>query len=122
MKLALVVTQSAAAASNLNVCVYIYPNDIFIYYSSSYACYFGLKPEERLGVADLNLNELRIPGLVQLECGGQGVDMDTFWNEEMTPHALRLAAGSVIESVSSVARGHLLNSFAIVRPPGKFQQ
>lgn len=69
-------------------------------------------------VSDLDLSKLRIPGLMQLECGGQGVDMDTFWNEQLTPEALRVAVGSVVEAVSRVARGQLLNAFAIVRPPG----
>lgn len=54
-----------------------------------------------------------------MECGGQGTDIDTAWNEEQTPGVARLAAGCVIEAALSVAEGKLMNAFAIVRPPGK---
>lgn len=68
----------------------------------------------------LDLSQLPIEGLTQLECGGQGADIDTAWNEELTPGAARLAVGAVIESAMAVAEGRLLNVFAIVRPPGKW--
>lgn len=57
-----------------------------------------------------------------MECGGQGADIDTAWNEEQTPAVARLAAGCVIEAAVSVAEGKLLNAFAIVRPPGKLKR
>lgn len=60
-----------------------------------------------------------IQGLTRLECGGQGADIDTAWNEEQTPGVARLAAGCVIEAAVQVARGKLRNAFAVVRPPGK---
>jgi len=33
----------------------------------------------------------------QLECGGLGVDSDTYWNEQETPSAVRTAVGSLVE-------------------------
>lgn len=89
--------------------------------SPTYTSYFGLSLFERIKLGNLDLSQLPIPGLTQLDCGGQGVDIDTFWNEELTPGALRLAVGSVIESVLTVARGKLMNAFAVVRPPGKWK-
>lgn len=70
-------------------------------------------------MSHLDLSKLPIEGLTQLECGGQGADIDTAWNEELTPDVARLAVGCVIESASRVASGKLSNAFAIVRPPGE---
>jgi len=53
-----------------------------------------------------------------LPCGGQGVDSDTYWNESYTSQAAKIAAGTVIELSTLVARGELKNGFALVRPPG----
>lgn len=87
--------------------------------SETYANYFGRNPYERIKLRQLDLSKLPIEGLTQLECGGQGADIDTAWNEEKTPAVARLAAGCVIEAAVQVAQGKLLNAFAIVRPPGK---
>lgn len=70
-------------------------------------------------MSHLDLSKLPIKGLTQLECGGQGADIDTAWNEELTPNVARLATGCVLEAVTQVAKGKLMNAFAIVRPPGK---
>ncbi|XP_059083212.1 histone deacetylase 4-like isoform X1 [Tigriopus californicus] len=53
-----------------------------------------------------------------LDCGGMGVDGDTYWNEVETPSAVRTAVGSVVELSQKVARGELRNGYALVRPPG----
>jgi len=53
-----------------------------------------------------------------LPCGGQGVDSDTYWNENYTSQAAKIAAGTVLELSTLVARGELKNGFALVRPPG----
>lgn len=66
------------------------------------------------------MSKLPIEGLTQLECGGQGADIDTAWNEELTPNVARLAVGCVVEAATSVASGKLLNAFAVVRPPGEY--
>lgn len=87
--------------------------------SETYTNYFGKSPYERIKVSNLDLSKLPIEGLTQLECGGQGADIDTAWNEVQTPNVARLAAGCVIEAATSVADGKLLNAFAVVRPPGK---
>lgn len=87
--------------------------------SETYSFYFGKSPYERIKISQLDLSKLPIEGLTQLECGGQGADIDTAWNEELTPRAARLATGCVIEAASCVAKGRLQNAFAIVRPPGK---
>lgn len=38
-----------------------------------------------------------------LPCGGRGVDSDTYWNENYTSQAAKIAAGSVIELSSLVS-------------------
>lgn len=43
------------------------------------------------------LAELPVKALVQLSCGGLGVDSDTTWNELHTAPAARMAAGCVID-------------------------
>lgn len=93
--------------------------EIQLCHSETYACYFGKSPYERIKLSQLDLSKLPIEGLTQLECGGQGADIDTAWNEELTPGVARLAAGCVIEAAVSVAKGKLMNAFAVVRPPGK---
>lgn len=85
----------------------------------TYTRYFGLTPHERASLDDLDLSKLPIKGLTQLDCGGIGADIDTAWNEEQTPRAVRTAVGAVIEAASSIIRGQLTNAFAIIRPPGK---
>lgn len=90
-------------------------------FSETYSNYFGKSPYERIKLSKLDLSKLPIEGLTQLECGGQGADIDTAWNEEQTPAAARLAAGCMIEAAVSVAKGKLLNAFAVVRPPGKIR-
>lgn len=87
--------------------------------SETYSNYFGRSPYERIKLRQLDLSKLPIDGLTQLDCGGQGADIDTAWNEEQTPGVARLAVGCVIEAAVQVAKGQLLNAFAIVRPPGK---
>jgi acetoin utilization deacetylase AcuC-like enzyme len=87
--------------------------------SETYVNYFGRSPYERIKLRQLDLSKLPIEGLTQLECGGQGADIDTAWNEEQTPGVARLAAGCVIEAAVRVATGRLLNAFAVVRPPGE---
>lgn len=88
--------------------------------SETYSHYFGKSPYERIKLSQLDLSKLPIEGLTQLECGGQGADIDTAWNEELTPNVARLAVGCVIEAAINVAKGKLMNAFAVVRPPGKF--
>lgn len=90
--------------------------------SKTYSNYFGKSPYERIKLSRLDLSKLPIEGLTQLECGGQGADIDTAWNEEQTPGVARLAAGCVVEAAVAVAEGRLMNAFAIVRPPGKWAQ
>ena len=70
-------------------------------------------------MSKLDLTRLPIVGLAHLECGGQGADIDTPWNEEQTPGVARLAAGCVIEAAVNIAEGRLMNAFAVVRPPGE---
>lgn len=88
--------------------------------SETYSHYFGKSPYDRIKLSQLDLSKLPIEGLTQLECGGQGADIDTAWNEELTPNVARLAVGCVIEAAINVAKGKLMNAFAVVRPPGKF--
>jgi acetoin utilization deacetylase AcuC-like enzyme len=88
-------------------------------HGETYANYFGRSPYERIKLRHLDLTKLPIEGLTQLECGGQGADIDTAWNEEQTPGVARLAVGCVIEAAVRVASGKLLNAFAVVRPPGE---
>lgn len=94
---------------------------LIFYYSETYSCYFGTNPYERIKLSRLDLSKLEIEGLTKLECGGHGADIDTAWNEELTPGVARLAAGCVIEAAIKVAKGILMNAFAVVRPPGKLK-
>ncbi|TNN10859.1 Histone deacetylase 4 [Schistosoma japonicum] len=56
--------------------------------------------------------------LCSLACGGVGVDSDTVWNPYKTARAARLAVGQVLCLAHQVAKHHIRNGFAIVRPPG----
>ena len=39
-----------------------------------------------------------------LPCGGQGVDSDTYWNENYTSQAAKIAAGTVLELSTLVSK------------------
>ncbi|XP_040572215.1 histone deacetylase 5 isoform X2 [Lepeophtheirus salmonis] len=58
------------------------------------------------------------PKFSMLECGGIGVDSDTYWNENYTSEVLRTAVGTLIEISEMVVNDELKNGFAIIRPPG----
>lgn len=45
-------------------------------------------------------------------------EADSLYVHPMTPLSARLSCGGVIEATLAVARGELLKTFAIVRPPG----
>ncbi len=45
----------------------------------------------------------------QLECGGTGVDADTYWNEIETPNAVRTAVGTLVELSQKVYNCFLVN-------------
>ena len=51
----------------------------------------------------LFLSFSRIGKFCRLECGGVGVDADTYWNELETPPAVRTAVGTVIELSQKVS-------------------
>ena len=53
----------------------------------------------------------------KLQCGGIGIDADTYWND-VTSQAAKMAAGCVIQLAEDVAAGTVKNGFALVRPPG----
>lgn len=55
---------------------------------------------------------------VQISCGGVGVDTDTYWNDQHTSNAARMAVGSVIELADKIVNGEIMNGFALIRPPG----
>ncbi|XP_074498975.1 histone deacetylase 7 isoform X1 [Sebastes fasciatus] len=80
---------------------------------------YGTNPLNRLKLDNRKLAGILSQRMfVMLPCGGVGVDNDTIWNESHTSTASRMAAGSVVELSSRVARGELKNGFAVVRPPG----
>ena len=56
------------------------------------------------GSQELN-RESRIGKFCRLECGGVGVDSDTYWNELDTPPAARTAVGTLIELSQKVGNG-----------------
>lgn len=93
-------------------------DEIQLCHGETYYNYFGRTPYERIKLKRLDFSGLPIDGLTQLECGGQGADIDTVWNEEQTPGVARMAVGCVVEAATSVASGKLSNAFAVVRPPG----
>jgi len=89
-------------------------------HSETHALVYGTDMVNRrtlTGSQELNRDH-RIGKFCRLDCGGVGVDADTYWNELETPPAVRTAVGTVIELSQKVARGELKNGFALVRPPG----
>ncbi len=52
--------------------------------------------------------ESRLGKFCRLECGGIGVDSDTYWNELETPPAVRTAVGTVVELSLKVSWSDLL--------------
>ncbi|KAM3622116.1 uncharacterized protein V6R79_020506 [Siganus canaliculatus] len=88
-------------------------------HSEKHVLFFGANPLNRL-----KLDNRKLAGIisqqmfVELPCGGQGVDIDTIWNELHTSAASRFAAGCVTDLALKVAQGELKNGFAVVRPPG----
>lgn len=48
--------------------------------------------------------ETRMGKFCQLECGGVGVDSDTYWNELETPAAVKMAVGTLIELSQKVRK------------------
>ncbi|XP_062247875.1 histone deacetylase 7 isoform X1 [Platichthys flesus] len=80
---------------------------------------YGTNPLNRLKLDNRKLAGILSQRMfVMLPCRGVGVDNDTIWNESHTSTAARMAAGSVVELASRVAKGELKNGFAVVRPPG----
>lgn len=93
--------------------------DLQLCHSQAHCLYFATTPHERIKICEFDAQKLAsLDGLLQLECGGIGVDIDTAWNEYLTPKAAILAAGGAIQATLAVASGKLQNAFAIIRPPG----
>ncbi len=68
-------------------------------HSETHALVYGTDMVNRCtltGSQELN-RDARMGKFCRLECGGVGVDADTYWNEVETPPAVRTAVGTVIE-------------------------
>lgn len=66
----------------------------------------------------LDMSKLPQLPIIELPCGGVGVDSDTTWNELNTAPAARMAVGCVVDLALKAAMGDIKNGFAVVRPPG----
>ncbi|CAI2357705.1 unnamed protein product [Caenorhabditis sp. 36 PRJEB53466] len=84
-------------------------------HSQTYTTFFAVSPTACLKI---DANSLPLKRFLQLPCGGIGVDSDTYFNDNSTQTAARLAAGTLIELSTQVAEGRLRNGFACIRPPG----
>lgn len=84
-------------------------------HSSTYVTFFAVSPTACL---KMEASELPVKSFVQLPCGGIGIDSDTYFNDNSTQLASRVAAGSLIELATSVMEGRIRNGFACIRPPG----
>lgn len=58
------------------------------------------------GSQELN-RESKLGKFCRLDCGGVGVDADTYWNELETPLAVRTAVGTLIELCQKVKTKNL---------------
>jgi len=88
-------------------------------HSPKYCRFFASEPLARQKFeSTLQINEFPIKSLTKMNCGGVGVDNDTYWSEMYTWSAVRAAAGCVIDLSIFVAKNKLKNGFALVRPPG----
>ena len=68
-------------------------------HSQTHALLYGTDMVNRCnltGSQELN-RDTRIGNFSSLECGGTGVDTDTYWNELETPAAVRTAVGTMVE-------------------------
>uniref|UniRef100_A0A0N4ZST2 histone deacetylase n=1 Tax=Parastrongyloides trichosuri TaxID=131310 RepID=A0A0N4ZST2_PARTI len=84
-------------------------------HSPTYVTFFGISP---LQCAKVDSSKLPIKSFIQLDCGGIGIDGDTYFNDATTHIAIRAAAGTLIKLTSLVAEDKLQNGFACIRPPG----
>ncbi|KAK4472928.1 hypothetical protein MN116_004132 [Schistosoma mekongi] len=86
--------------------------------SPSTASFGSATVEHGLSLFSLSTRASLSSRLCSLACGGVGVDSDTVWNPYKTARAARLAVGQVLCLAHQVAKHHIRNGFAIVRPPG----
>uniref|UniRef100_A0AAF5CWD4 histone deacetylase n=2 Tax=Strongyloides stercoralis TaxID=6248 RepID=A0AAF5CWD4_STRER len=84
-------------------------------HSPTYVTFFGISP---LQCAKVDSSKLPIKSFIQLDCGGIGIDGDTYFNDATTHIAVRAAVGTLIKLASLVAEDKLQNGFACIRPPG----
>ncbi|XP_047351521.1 histone deacetylase 4 [Vespa velutina] len=84
-------------------------------HSEAHTLLFGTNPLNR---QKLDMSKLPQLPIIELPCGGVGVDSDTTWNELNTAPAARMAVGCVVDLALKAAMGDIKNGFAVVRPPG----
>ncbi|CAI4229258.1 unnamed protein product [Auanema sp. JU1783] len=84
-------------------------------HTSTYVTFFAVSPTACL---KMEASQLPVKSFVQLACGGIGIDTDTYFNDNNTQLAARIATGSLIELACQVVDGRLKNGFACIRPPG----
>ena len=100
----------------VNIIIYYYKKNAIITFTYSDKCFSNAGTN---AATRQKLDLSKIPTrLVQLHCGGVGVDSDTTWNDSHTGPAAKMAAGCVIELATACAIGKIKNGFAVVRPPG----
>ncbi|KAI4502278.1 hypothetical protein M0802_002960 [Mischocyttarus mexicanus] len=84
-------------------------------HSEAHTFLFGTNPMNR---QKLDMTKFPQLPIIELPCGGVGVDSDTTWNELNTAPAARMAVGCVVDLALKAAMGDIKNGFAVVRPPG----
>ncbi|KAI4480596.1 hypothetical protein M0804_010149 [Polistes exclamans] len=84
-------------------------------HSEAHTLLFGTNPMNR---QKLDMTKFPQLPIIELPCGGVGVDSDTTWNELNTAPAARMAVGCVVDLALKAAMGDIKNGFAVVRPPG----
>ncbi|KAK7906802.1 hypothetical protein WMY93_015414 [Mugilogobius chulae] len=80
-------------------------------HSRNYVLVFGSDALEQLQLDQRKLAEYLSRMVLELPCGGFGVDIDTIWSERHTATASRVAAGCVTDLALKVAQGELKNGF-----------